>query len=102
MIEFLKRAWVWIVSIPQDKLLHYCIVELAASLVFAAFFIFADFWAAFAWANVIAGFFSIGKEITDMLNPEEHSAEWADLAADFVGLAKVDIIILLLYIGVTA
>lgn len=39
------------------------------------------------WLSVlIACFASVAKEVYDLENPDKHSAEWADLIADGVGI----------------
>lgn len=90
MINFLKKIWAWIVSIPQDKLLHdYC-----AALIFL--FVFAILYRCmvpFWWAVLIAGAVAllalIGKEIYDYIKKEGHSVELADILWGLFGIAKI-------------
>lgn len=99
MIDFLKKIWAWIISIPQDKLLHYNAIDLVASFSFAIFFLFLAYWPAFGWANLVAAVFAIGKEVYDAFHPDGHSVEWKDLVADFAGLLKVDLFLVVVYLG---
>lgn len=39
------------------------------------------------WASVLlAALVAIGKEMWDMMHPDNHTADWVDLAADFFGI----------------
>lgn len=99
MIDFLKKIWAWIVSVPQDKLLHYVAVLLVAQFVFCVVFIFSTFWPAFGWANAAGVVVSLGKELYDLIKREGHTAEWRDLVADGAGLLTADGVLLLFYLG---
>lgn len=99
MIDFLKKIWAWIVSVPQDKLLHYVAVLLVAQFVFCVVFIFSTFWLAFGWANAAGILVGLGKELYDLIKQEGHSAEWRDLVADGAGLLTADGVLLLFYLG---
>lgn len=99
MIDFLKKIWAWIVSVPQDKLLHFVAVLLVAQFVFCVVFIFSTFWPAFGWANAAGVVASLGKELYDLIKREGHTAEWRDLVADGAGLLTADGVLLLFYLG---
>lgn len=99
MIDFLKKIWAWIVSVPQDKLLHFVAVLLVAQFVFCVVFIFSTFWPAFGWANAAGVVVSLGKELYDLIKREGHTAEWRDLVADGAGLVTADGVLLLFYLG---
>ena len=90
MINFLKKIWAWIVSIPQDKLLHdYC----AALICLFVFAILYRCTVPFGWAVLIAGAVAllalIGKEIYDHIKKEGHSVELADILWGLFGIAKI-------------
>ena len=103
-MNIFKKIWNWIVSIPQDKLLH----DYAGALIdlygFAIFFklliwctVAKPFWWAFLAGNVIALGALIGKEIYDAKHREDgHSVEWKDILYGVFGMVKVDLAILLL------
>ncbi len=99
ILAFLRKIWTWVVSIPHDKLLHYSSEDMVASLAFAVIFLFTPFWDAFGWANLVAICFGVGKELYDAFHPEGHSVEWKDLVADLAGLVKVDIFLIVVYLG---
>lgn len=90
MIEFLKKIWRFIVSIPQDKLLHDYAGELLA-MYFFAILIFLGFWRALGISNLVAICGLIGKEVYDYFHPDGHSVEWKDVAFGLFGVAKFDI-----------
>ena len=95
----LRKAWNWLVSIPQDKLLHDYAGNLICIYFFAVFAIFMRYWNAMAVANIVAVLVLICKEIYDKLHPETHTAECADVAYGLFGVLKADIAILLLAIA---
>lgn len=99
MIEFLKKIWSWIVSIPQDKLLHDYAGALVTLFGFAVVFTFAPFWWAFGIGNVLAVAALVAKEVYDWKHPEGHSVEWKDLAWGLFGVLKVDAALLLILAG---
>ncbi len=99
MIDFLKKIWAWIISIPQDKLLHFVSILLLTLLTFCVVFIFSTFWPAFGWANLLGVVASLGKELYDLIKQEGHTAEWRDLVADGAGLLTADGVLLLFYLG---
>lgn len=100
MIEFLKKIWRFIVSIPQDKLLHDYAGALIALFGFVLSFIFLPFWWALFVGDTFAFAALIGKEVYDKLHPNEQSAEGLDLLYGMFGIFKVDIALLLLAISV--
>lgn len=96
MIEFLKKIWAWVVSIPQDKLLHDYAGALICLYTFALVKIFVPYWPSLVIANVVALCGLVGKEIYDHFHPEEHSTECKDILFGMFGMAKVDVALLLL------
>lgn len=100
IVEFLKKIWRFIVSIPQDKLLHDYATYLIAAFTFAVCFIFIPFWWSFLTANVVAVLCGFGKEIYDLMHPDGHSCDFVDLLYDLSGLVKFDIFALLLAIAI--
>ncbi len=100
MIDFLKKVWSWIVNIPKDKLLHDYAGALIGLFGFAIAFIFTSYWWAFLVGNALAVFCLVAKEIYDVfMEGEGHSAELADIGFGLFGLAKVDLALLLMLIG---
>lgn len=91
MIEFLKKIWRFIVSIPQDKLLHLEAGDTITLYSFVLLLIFVPYWHSLGCANIIAAVFLIGKEVYDALHPEGHSVECKDVLAGLAGVVKVDI-----------
>ncbi len=76
----------------NDKILHAvvsCVIEIVLALVIYQ-------WA--PWQRFLANIilFGGGKEIYDMMHPDEHDADWYDLAADAVGALSGEVIIALL------
>lgn len=100
MKDLLKKIWAWIVSIPQDKLLHDYAGALITLYSFVILWLLLPFWPAAILANVTALLALIGKEVYDYLKPEGHSVEAADIAYGVFGMAKVDIALLVLFIGI--
>ena len=69
-----------------DKIFHFIIcfvIVLVAD-------IFMPLWASVLLACAAA----VGKEIYDRFHPDKHTADWADLAADFFGILVALAIIL--------
>lgn len=103
MKNFFKKIWNWIISIPQDKLLHDYAGALINLFTFSIFFrilgwmIVKPFWWAFLIGNVIALLALIGKEIYDSKHKEEgHSVEWKDILYGVFGIVKIDIALLIM------
>ena len=90
-MDFLKRLWAFIVSIPQDKLLHLEAGDTITLYSFVLLLIFVPYWHSLGCANIIAAVFLIGKEVYDALHPEGHSVECKDVLAGLAGVVKVDI-----------
>jgi hypothetical protein len=90
MVEILKKIWRWIVSIPQDKLLHDYAGELI-SMYFFAFLIFLGFWKALLIADLVAACALVGKEVYDYFHPDGHSVEWKDVVFGLFGVLKFDV-----------
>lgn len=90
MINFLKKIWAWIVSIPQDKLLHDYCAALICLFVFAILYrCMVPFWWAVLIAGAVALLALIGKEIYDYIKKEGHSVELADILWGLFGIAKI-------------
>lgn len=98
-MDFIKRIiekiFSWVVSIPQDKLLH----DYAAALVTLYAFVVAvrllPFWWAFGLASALALAALIAKECYDF-DHAGHSVELADIAWGVFGIVKVDLALLIL------
>lgn len=100
MIEFLKRIWRFIVSIPQDKLLHDYAGALITLYGFVLSLAFLPFWWALFAGDALAFAALIGKEAYDKAHPKEQTAEGLDVLYGLFGILKVDIALLLLAISV--
>lgn len=96
MKDFLKKIWVWIVSIPADKLLHDYAAALITLFAFVLLHLVFKFWCCFILADAAAVLALIGKELYDYLKPEGHSVEAADVAYGLFGILKVDAALLIL------
>ena len=94
--DFLKRLWNFIVSIPQDKLLHLEAGDTITLYSFALLLIFLPFWRCLVCANIVAAVFIIGKEVYDALHPDGHSVECKDVLAGIAGVVKVDIALVII------
>ena len=98
-MDFIKRIFEkifsWVVSIPQDKLLH----DYAAALVTLYAFVVAarllPFWWAFGLASLLALAVLIAKECYDSRHAG-HSVELSDIAWGVFGIVKVDLALLIL------
>ena len=91
MVEILKAIWNWIVSIPQDKLLHEKFGALIALFVFAFFYRFAPVWACFIVADILSLSAIVLKEIYDEKHPDGHSVELGDVLWGSFGILEVNI-----------
>lgn len=99
MKNFLKKLWNWIVSVPQDKLLHYIFGEIINLFSLVIFVHFMPLWAAVLTADAIAAAFLIGKEIYDSKHREEgHSVELNDIIAGLLGVLTINIAALIVII----
>lgn len=97
MINFLKKIWAWIVSIPQDKLLHDYCAALICLFAFAILFrCTVPFWWAVLIASCVALLALVGKEIYDYFHKEGHSVELADILWGLFGIAKIDLALIIM------
>ena len=104
MKNLIKKIWNWIISIPQDKLLHDYAGALIDLFCFAIMFRIlglcccphkAAFWWSYGVANALALAALVAKEIYDSKHKEGHSAEWQDIAYGVFGMVKIDICLLI-------
>ena len=96
MKEILKQIWNWIVSIPQDKLLHDYAALLIAMFSYAVLFRFGvPKWWCFGISNALALAALIGKEIYDSKHAG-HDVEIADVLWGCFGILKWDIAALIM------
>ena len=99
MKNLLKKLWDWVVSVPQDKLLHYIFGEIINLFSLVIFVHFMPLWAAVLTADAIAAAFLIGKEIYDSKHREEgHSVELNDIIAGLFGILTINLAMLLLFL----
>ena len=80
MMDFFKRLWAFIVSIPQDKLLHLEAGDTITLYSFVLLLIFVPYWHSLGCANIIAAVFLIGKEVYDAPHPDGVVTESGALA----------------------
>ena len=85
-----------IISIPSDKLLHFIGGALVCLFSFAIAYRFLPLWACFAIADGAAISALLLKELYDHLHPEGHSVEWKDVLAGTVGMAVINIALLIM------
>lgn len=97
MKNLIKKIWNWIVSIPQDKLLHDYAGLLIAMFVFAICYRFCPVLTAGAISNSVALFVLIGKEIYDSRH-EGHTVEAKDILWGCFGILKFDLAALIMFI----
>jgi hypothetical protein len=99
MKRLFKKLWNWIVSVPQDKLLHYIFGEIINLFSLVIFVHFMPLWAAFLAADAFAIAFLVGKEIYDSKHSEEgHSVELNDILAGLFGILTINLAMLLLFL----
>ncbi len=89
MIDFFKKVWNWIVSIPKDKLLHDYAACLIALFAFAVF-LFLGCWRSMVVANIVSVAALIGKGVYDAFHPGSQSVEGEDFLYGLFGIAKFD------------
>lgn len=92
-----KQIWNWIVSIPQDKLLHDYAGALICLFVFAVLFRLLPIWACFIVADIVAVAALALKELYDSKH-QGHSVETADFLYGLFGLAKINIALLIMFL----
>lgn len=99
MKDLIKKIWNWIVSIPQDKLLHDYAAALICMFFFAICYRFCPVWLCFVLADIIAIVALVLKELYDFKHQEEgHSFEIADLFWGCFGILKVNIAFLIMFV----
>jgi len=101
----MRKIWDWIVSIPQDKLLHayagtlVTLYSLAAALLVFGILsllgiyrvVFPVYWWVLAFANIVAVCALIIKELYDAEHPDGHSVETGDIIFGLGGILLADI-----------
>lgn len=95
-----RRIWDWVISIPKDKLLHACAGTLLVLYGFVLAFLGLAFWPSFIVGNAVAVAALWAKGVYDAFHGEGHSVEWADFAYGCLGVAAVDVALLLLAVVV--
>ena len=97
MKDIIKKIWNWIISIPQDKLLHDYAAALICLFCFAILYrCTVPFWWAFGISDAVALLALIAKEVYDYLKPEGHSVELADIAYGMFGVLKIDLALIIM------
>lgn len=90
-MNIIKRIWNWIISIPQDKLLHFIAGLLIMMYSCALFSLFLHNGIALLVGNAIGLLALIAKEIYDGINKDGHTVEFKDILAGVVGMLLADI-----------
>ena len=98
MIDLFKKIWNWIVSIPQDKLLHDYAGALICLFFFAIFFRFCPVWLCFTLADILAVSALALKEIYDAHHREDQTPEIADFLWGLFGVVKVNLALLIMFV----
>ena len=75
--------------IPRDKILHFA-CSFAIELVLAAVL---PSWLPWTRAALNVILIGGGKELYDKQHPDKHTAEWQDLAADFIGAILGEVLV---------
>ena len=97
MMKILKAIWNWIVSIPQDKLLHDYAGALICLFSFAILFrCTVPFWWCVLIADIITIAALICKEVYDYKKKEGHSVELADVLWGLFGMVKMNIAVMIM------
>lgn len=95
-MDFIKKIWNWIVSIPQDKLLHDYVAALICLFSFAILFrCTVPFWWCVLVADTLAIAALVAKEIYDHIKKEGHSVEFADIMWGLFGIAKMNLALII-------
>ena len=97
MIDLFTKIWNWIVSIPQDKLLHDYAGALICLFIFAPLYRFCPVWLCFTLADIVAVSVLALKELYDG-GHEGHSVELADFLWGLFGVAKINIALLIMFV----
>lgn len=74
-----------IVSIPQDKLLHYIAGQIVAGLIFMTSATFFPLWITVILSMVVTVVIGILKETYDKYHPDSHTADFKDAIATIIG-----------------
>lgn len=74
-----------IVSIPQDKLLHYIAGQIVAGLIFIASAAFFPLWITVILSMIVTVVIGILKEVYDKHHPDTHTADFKDAMATIIG-----------------
>lgn len=97
-MKILKAIWNWIVSIPQDKLLHDYAGALICLFVFAPLYRFCPVWLCFTLADIVAVAVLALKELYDAHHREDQTPEIADFLWGLFGVAKINIALLIMFV----
>ena len=98
MKNLFKKIWNWIVTIPNDKLLHDYAGALICLFTFAVLFRFLPIWLCFVIADIVAAIALGLKELYDFKHPEGHSVEPMDFYYGLFGIMKVNLALLTMFI----
>lgn len=97
MKALLKKLWNWIVSIPQDKLLHEKYGALICLFIFAILYRFSPVWLCFVVSDIVAVSVLALKELYDA-HHAGHSVEIKDFLWGCWGAFKVNLAFLIMFI----
>lgn len=95
-MDFIKKIWNWIVSIPQDKLLHDYCAALICLFCFAILYrCTVPFWWGILIADILAFLALVAKEVYDHFKKEGHSVEIKDILWGLFGVAKINLALII-------
>ena len=93
----MRKIWEFIVSIPADKWMHFCAGAGIDLFSFVILYRFVPCWLAFVLSIILALVALFGKEIYDYHHSQEgHSVEVMDIVAGMIGVALVNIALLIM------
>lgn len=96
MKEFFYKIWNFVVSIPQDKLLHFAVSAVITAIAILLFKLcgFGKESCAYGW---LVGFaFGMGREIYDEITKKDsESGDWLYDAVAFTGVALYSLFLML-------
>lgn len=98
MFDLFKKIWNWIVSIPQDKLLHDYAGALICLFVFALLYRFCPAWLCFTLADIVAVAVLALKELYDAGHREVQTPELADFLWGVFGVVKINLALLIMFV----
>lgn len=81
--------------LKADKLLHCFVAALIVAIVYILSLAWGSPGTGFWMGNLLALIALIGKEVYDYYHPDTHVAELYDILAGLIGMAGIDLVILM-------